>query len=437
MTTRFLQQLTRLVGTPTAHRYLLAVSGGADSNVMAFLFKQAGLECAAAHCNFHLRGEDSNRDMHLVQQLATNWQMPLFVQEFDTLTLVQQSDLSMEMMARKLRYDWFAEIGRDYDYIVTAHHANDSAETMLLNLTRGTGLKGMTSIPETNGKIIRPMLGFTADEIRQFAQQHGIPFAIDYTNNDKHIKRNRVRANIIPQLQLINPNLIETMSRNRKLFQQQYAFYHRNMENVLQSLCHWDDAKCIVDVTLLAQHPDRHLILSELLQNYGFAPTIAEELLQNPQTGTQHHSSSHTLLVNRNNFIIQPIVLHQQQTVVIHNLDELKQRFQVELKTLEKKPVFSKDNRSLYIAKERLIFPVTIRHWQHGDFFHPLGSHGKQKLSDFFNNQKIDNFTKQQIQLFCIGEDIAWIIGYRSDERYKLHNDSIYYYKITDNEQLW
>lgn len=434
MMMRFLQQLTRLVGTPAAHRYLLAVSGGADSNVMTFLFRQAGLKCAVAHCNFHLRGEDSNRDMRLVQQLANDWQMPLFVQEFDTPTLVQHSELSMEMLARKLRYDWFAEIGRDFDYIVTAHHANDAAETMLLNLTRGTGLKGMTSIPETNGKIIRPMLDFSADEIRQYARQHDIPFAIDCTNSDEHIKRNRVRNSVIPQLQLLNPNLIETMGHNRKLFQQQYAFYHRQMENILQNLCRWDDAKCIVDASLLAQQPDRTLILSELLQNYGFAPAIAEELLQNPKTGTQHHSVTHTLLVNRNTFIIQPVAQPQQQTIVIQNLEELQQWFQVELKPMEEKPTFSKDNRTLYIAEERLTFPVTLRHWQHGDFFHPLGSPGKQKLSDFFNNRKIDNFTKQQIRLFCIGTDIVWIIGYRSDERYKLHNDSSFYYKITDNE---
>lgn len=434
MTGRFWQQLSLLVGTPETHRYLLAVSGGADSNVMAFLFRQAGLDCALAHCNFHLRGDDSNHDMQLVQQLAADWQMPLFVQEFDTPTLVRQSDLSMEMLARKLRYDWFAEVGRDYDYIVTAHHANDAAETMLLNLTRGTGLKGMTSIPETNGKIIRPMLCFTAEEIRQFAQQHGIPFAIDCTNSDEHIKRNRVRASIIPQLQLLNPNLIETMSRNRKLFQQQYAFYRRQMDEVLQRVCHHDGHNCIVDVPLLTQHSDHNLILTELLQNYGFAPTIAEELLQDPKTGTQHHSPTHSLLVNRSTLIIQPQVQPQQQQIVIQNIEELEQWFQVERKTIDEWPTFNKDNRSLYISEERLTFPIILRHWRHGDFFHPLGCKGKQKLSDFFNNQKIDNFTKQQIRLFCIGDDIVWIIGYRSDERYKLRNDSNFYYKITDNE---
>jgi len=437
MMTRFLQRLSKLVGNPVNHRYLLAVSGGADSNVMAFLFRQTGLDCAIAHCNFHLRGDDSNRDMRLVQQLAEAWQMPLFVQEFDTPTLVQHSDLSMEMMARQLRYDWFAEIGRDFDHIVTAHHANDAAETMLLNLVRGTGLKGMTSIPETNGKIIRPLLDFSAEEIRLYARQHAIPFAIDCTNSDEHIKRNRVRANVIPQLQVLNPSLIETMSRNRRLFQQQYNFYRRQMNQQIETLCHHDGEILEIDAAQLAQNSDSELILSELLQEYNFVPTIAAELLQLPQTGTQYHSATHTLLVNRDTYLIQPFSQQKQEQMVIHNLDELQQWFQVERKPSTEKPVFTKDNRTLYLPEEQLVFPVTIRHWQHGDAFHPLGSKGKQKLSDFFNNQKIDGFTKQQISLFCVGDDIVWIIGYRSDERYKLRNDTDFYYKITENEKHW
>ena len=169
MRERFGREMERLVGAPGQYRYLLAVSGGADSCVMALLFRQAGLDFAIAHCNFHLRGADSDRDMELVRALAQQWEVPLFIEEFDTLALQQGSGLSVEMMARQLRYDWFAKIGKDFDYIVTAHHANDAAETVLLNLCRGTGLKGLTAIPERNGNIIRPLLAFTAREIRESA----------------------------------------------------------------------------------------------------------------------------------------------------------------------------------------------------------------------------------------------------------------------------
>ena len=221
MIQQFASELKRLVGEIDQYRYLLAVSGGADSSVLAHLFHSAGLNFAVAHCNFHLRGEDSNRDMCEVQSLAQSLNVPFFLKEFDTLALQKNSGRSVEMMARELRYDWFEEIGRDYDFIVTAHHANDAAETMLLNLCRGTGLKGVASIPEKNGKIIRPLLNFSASEIRTFAQKHNISYVFDYTNDDETIKRNRIRKSVIPILEELNPNLICTLSHNRKIFQKQ------------------------------------------------------------------------------------------------------------------------------------------------------------------------------------------------------------------------
>ena len=223
MLNRFLQELQALAGENALHkRYLLAVSGGADSTVMATLFHEAGLSFAIAHCNFHLRGADSDRDMRFVQQLAAQWQVPLYLQEFDTLTLQKNSGKSVEMVARELRYTWFSEIAGDYDFIVTAHQSTDAAETMLLNLCRGTGLKGLCGIPSKNGKIIRPMLVFTAEEIRQYAEDHHIAYVEDITNRDEEISRNRIRHLVIPQMETLNPQFVSTTATSRQILQRQY-----------------------------------------------------------------------------------------------------------------------------------------------------------------------------------------------------------------------
>ena len=222
MLSRFLQELRLLVGPDfRLNRYLLAVSGGADSTVMGSLFHDAGLTFAVAHCNFHLRGEDSNRDMLFVENLATQWRAPILIRDFDTLTIQQNSGKSVEMVARDLRYSWFRELSTDFDSIVVAHNCTDNAGTQLLNLCRGTGLKGLCGIPPVNGKIIRPLLAFTSREIRQYAEKQGIAHVEDYTNMDESISRNRIRHSVLPQLECINPQFLAKKESNRHIMQRQ------------------------------------------------------------------------------------------------------------------------------------------------------------------------------------------------------------------------
>ena len=228
MLKRFLQELQTLAGDDALRKhYLVAVSGGADSTVMGSLFHDAGLTFTIAHCNFHLRGEDSNRDMRFVKDLAIHWQVPFLLREFDTLTIQHNSGKSVEMVARELRYEWFKELSIEFDFIVIAHNSTDNTETQLLNLCRGTGLKGLCGIPPKNGKIIRPLLAFTAQEIRQYAENHNLAYVEDYTNKDESIMRNRIRHAVIPQLERINPQFLTTTERNRHLLQRQYAYYQK------------------------------------------------------------------------------------------------------------------------------------------------------------------------------------------------------------------
>lgn len=431
MKLRFSQSMTNLVVEPQAYRYLLTVSGGVDSCVMATLFRDAGLDFAIAHCNFHLRGEESNRDMRHVQAFAQHLGVELFVKEFDTPTLQQHSGLSMEMLARKLRYDWFSEIGGNFDFIVTAHHANDAAETMLLNLTRGTGLKGLCSIPDRNGKLIRPLLDFTSTEILDYAHRNHIQYVEDSSNSDENIKRNRIRHTVIPSLTQLNPNLIHTLSHNCHVFQQQYAFYQRQMDELKRELITHKEGVDSIRWSDLNSHPDRAIILYEILSDYGFSTATIETIRSVLPSGSMFQSSSHTLMVNRDELLIKQNGLAHTESYTFNTIEALQPFFDIEEVHTEHNIAFEKDNNILFLPKRLLSWPVTIRYWQHGDYFYPLGSSGKQKLSDFFTDHKIDRFTKQQIPLFCVGEDIIWIIGYRSDNRYKLTSSDTDYYRIT------
>jgi tRNA(Ile)-lysidine synthase len=434
MLKRFLQKLHTLAGSNALHkRYLLAVSGGADSTVMATLFHEAGLQFAIAHCNFHLRGTDSDRDMQFVQELAARWNVQVFVREFDTLNIRKDSGKSVEMVARELRYKWFEEIMTDFDHLVTAHHANDAAETQLLNLTRGTGLRGLCGIPPVNGKTIRPMLPFTAKEIRQYAEDHHIAYVDDYTNHDEKISRNRIRHSVIPQLEAINPQFLHTNIRTRQILQQQYAFYQKHLRAEIQDMLTDKDGDIRINLQKLAQNENILLILYEILHKYGFTADTVENIIINNKipVGRYFYSDSHILLIDRESLIIQPRFEEEENVLAeIYSMADLKTYFIVEELEYQNDMVFSKNPNVFYIPKEKLTFPVLIRKWNPGDWFYPLGAPGSQKLSDYFTDHKIDRFTKERIRLLSINDQIAWIIGYRSDERFKLTPQTKMYYRL-------
>lgn len=437
MLNRFLQELQALAGENALHkRYLLAVSGGADSTVMATLFHEAGLSFAIAHCNFHLRGADSDRDMRFVQQLAAQWQVPLYLQEFDTLTLQKNSGKSVEMVARELRYTWFSEIAGDYDFIVTAHQSTDAAETMLLNLCRGTGLKGLCGIPSKNGKIIRPMLVFTAEEIRQYAEDHHIAYVEDITNRDEEISRNRIRHSVIPQMETLNPQFVSTTATSRQILQRQYAYYQKHIAADIQKVVSEQNGQCRINRSKLAECDALELVLYEILNEYGFPAIVSEKLSVNSffQPGKQFFSDTHILLIDRDFLLIQPKANSEEACVNIVSQEELSQYFDIEEFEYQKDMVFEKNPDILYLPKDKLTFPLQIRSWRSGDYFYPLGTKGRQKLSDFFTDHKIDRFTKSKIRLLCSEDQIIWIIGWRSDERFKIQEKNTICYKICNRK---
>lgn len=434
MEENFKQHIAQLVPQAQEKRFLLAVSGGADSSVLAYLFHQCVFSFAIAHCNFHLRGEDSDKDMELVRKKAEQYGVPYFEREFDTIAFQKQESLSLEMAARQLRYDWFAQIDGDFDYLVTAHNANDNAETFLLNMCRGTGLKGLTGIPEQNGKLLRPLLLFSSAQIRRFADEKGIEYRNDASNFSEAFQRNKIRLSVLPKLEELNPELISTFSRNIDLLKRQYDFYQQQMGNTLSSMVEKENDTLRISIEKLKECEDPALVLYEILKDYGFNASSVEQILESlvKSSGKLFYSSQYQVLKDRKHLIVNPIESVCAKEKSIENIKDLeKQGFIVEEYTMEETPDYELNPAILYVDAQKLNFPLILRHWREGDRFHPFGMKGSKKLSDFFIDQKINLLEKRSVPVLCSGDKIVWLVGFRGDDRFKVDHQTKKYYKIT------
>ncbi len=429
----FYAHLHTLVENLHRKKFLLTISGGKDSVALAHLFYQLQLSFSLAHCNFHLRGEDSNNDMKFVQDLAKKWQIPLYVKEFDTLAEQQKTDKSIEMVARELRYHWFDEIGASFDYIVTAHHANDNAETVLLNLTRGTGLKGMIGIPEINGKYLRPLLPFTVDDILQYVEDEHLSYCIDQTNFSEIFHRNRMRHTVLPALTSINPQIIATFTRNIHHFQQQFNFLQYEIEQYRNRFTEKNDHQFSINIRELTSHPYASLLLYEFLKPYHFSFLVTREIFKalEGESGKTFFSPTHTLVKNRDTLIVQKREENQPLNFSFQTIEELTNYgFSVDLQLNNGTVIYGRNPNIIYVDAKKLQSPFQLRNWETGDYFYPFGMRGKKKLSDFFVDQKIDKFSKYQTPLLCSNGEIVWVVGLRADNRFKIDAQTTHYYKI-------
>lgn len=433
MVEQFRQHIEQLVPFAQEKKYLLTVSGGADSSVMAWLFHHCGFDFAIAHCNFHLRGEESDKDMLLVREMAKNYGVRYFEQEFDTLDYQKQHGLSLEMAARELRYHWFAQIFTDFDFVVTAHNANDNAETFLLNMTRGTGLRGLTAIPEKTTTLLRPLLRFSSAQIRRFAAEKGIAYRNDASNESEAFQRNKIRLSVMPKLEELNPELIPVFSRNIDLLKRQYCFYQRKMDEIKFSLLAEEGEMLRISIDKLSKCEDPSLVLFEILKDYGFNASEVEQILDSLEksSGKCFYSSRYQVVKDRKYLIVSPIETAQQVEKKIDKIEDLVALgFTVEKFPISVAPVFTSDSDILYVDAKKLVFPLILRHWQEGDRFCPFGMQGSKKLSDFFIDQKINLLEKKNVQVLCSADKIVWLVGLRSDDRFKIDHQTENYYKI-------
>lgn len=421
-------------------KLLLAVSGGIDSVVLAHLLKDSGFDFALAHCNFQLRGEDSNSDETFCRDLALKLNVVIYIQAFDTKAYCQKHKTNVQLAARKLRYDWFNTLLglHGYNYLLTAHHANDLTETVFINLLRGTGINGLKGIPEKNEKTIRPLLNFSREEIEGYATTNGIAYRTDQSNSEDKYERNFIRLHIIPLLKKLNPQLEDVFIKNTFHFYQEAGMVQDYLENRATEMITQIPEALFIQKKKLRQEAHAESVLHHLLKGYGFNATQEKNILENVRKGALpgkvFNSPSHKLVIDRNDLVIKKINENLHHTINLTSLNELKKIPNLKLRRLN---TFSMPKQyELLICEDQLIFPLTFRLKKNGDRFKPFGMKGFKLLSDFFKDEKLNAFEKENCKLLVNGNgDIIWVVGYRSDERYRVKKTDKNLIKLSFAEQ--
>ena len=400
--------------------YLVALSGGADSVCLLHVLLRLSYHVEAVHCNFHLRGEESNRDEAFVRQLCQEHQVPLHLAHFDTREYAQLHKVSIEMAARQLRYRYFEQLRNDIgaEAICVAHHRDDSIETILLNLVRGTGIRGLTGIKPRNGNIIRPLLCVSRQEIEKYLKDENQSYVTDSTNlNADEAIRNKIRLQILPLLREINPSVSESIQRTAERLSE----VEKVVNNVLEEQTESDE----LSLQNIKQFPSPEILLFKLLTPYGFTPTVIEQLSQNldAPSGRLYQSSTHELVIDRERLIIEP---RQQQlptlripepgTYVFGQTSSMKFSFNI-----VNGHQLTRNNNCACLDANKVRFPLIIRPTQTGDRFVPFGMHGSRLVSDFLTDLKLTIFEKRrQLVVTDASSNIVWLVGLRPDNRFCL-----------------
>ena len=403
-------------------RLFLAVSGGMDSMVLLQLFHQLNYEIAVLHCNFSLRNLESDGDEEFVKYYCESKKIPLFVQKFDTKQFAEDAKLSIQVAARKLRYDWFYEqlADENFDYILTAHHLDDSLETFLINLTRGTGLEGLTGIPAQNDKIIRPFLPFSRVEIEKYIQENNLQWREDSSNASDKYFRNKVRHAIVPVLKELNPNLLSSFQNTIENLQQAQSLVEDASKLVFQIVVQEEANQLKFNLIELLKLPNYAAYLYQWLKDFGF--TAWEDIydLVTAQSGKQVFSESHILLKDRDFLILYAKEIHsdKEEYFIPKELQEVKVPLKISFCNIN--DISNTNSNCIFVDEDFLQFPLTIRKWEEGDYFYPLGMLGKKKLSKYFKDEKMSLIDKSNQWLLCSDNQIVWVIGKRQDERFKI-----------------
>lgn len=406
-------------------KLIIAISGGIDSVVLTHMCKALGLDIALAHCNFGLRGEESDADEAFLIALADNLNLEIFIERFATESYAKDAKLSIQMAARELRYRWFEELVTilKFDNVLVAHHADDNLETFFINLSRGTGLDGLIGIPEINGYIVRPFLPFSRDEISLYAADHNLSWREDSSNSSTKYLRNKLRHDVVPILKDINPQWLQNFSATQMHLRDSKQLIDDYMSQVYKDVVTPDKDMLKFNISKLKKYPNPKAYLFELLKPYKF--TAWQDILHllESQAGKQVFSETHRLLKDRD-FLILTSKNPKPKTIetsylVNKNLDDLKAGFG----TVIFEDVFElgqATSQSIYVDKDKIKAPLTIRKWEQGDYFYPIGMHGKKKLSKYFKDEKLSLLEKEAIWVLCSQNAIVWVIGRRADNRFKI-----------------
>ncbi len=408
-------------------KLLVAFSGGVDSVVLVDLLHKAGYKIELAHCNFQLRGNEANDDTAFCESYAKSISAFFHAIYFDTVTYASTHKLSIQMAARELRYDWFKGLKKEhhFDHILTAHHANDNIETLLVNLIRGTGIKGLQGIPEKQHDMVRPLLFATKEEIRAYAVKNKLVFREDSSNQEVKYKRNFIRHHIIPQLKTLNPSLEATIHTSVQFFKQSSDIVSEFANLKFNQICKEENDLMQIDISLLKNEPQKETLLFEWLYPKGFKTNqiqqLSEVLMSNSYIGKLFSSATYQLLVDRQYIYVKLLTSSQSDlSYTIHSISDTL-HLPITLRISETSHNdFSLDTKTISISLTSLLFPLTLRKWKKGDKFKPFGMKGFKKLSDFFKDQKLSLFEKEQVWILENPEHIIWLVGYRLDDRCRI-----------------
>lgn len=413
-------------------KVLLAISGGLDSVSLCHLLMGCDVELFLAHCNFQLRGEESLKDEQLIEKMADRFNLELHIQRFNTLSYATENNLSIQMAARDLRYAWFDDLLKEnhYDYLVTAHHADDNLETFFINLSRGSGIEGLTGIPEKNDKTIRPLLPFSRKEIEAYAHAHDIEWREDQSNAENAYLRNRIRNELMPVLKTVLPSLPKNIKKTLSHLKEAHLVLEDKIEEIQAQVVELGPKITKIDIDRLRSLEYPRFYLFHILGNYGFNQWDDIESLLEAQSGKMVFSDSHRLLKDREMLWLQKLsdLPSEEALYSISELDTSVELDRITLtleridsvKTVDSRVFLKEGKRLVFFDLDQLIFPLIVRKWQKGDYFIPKGMTGRKKLSKYFKDEKLSVAEKENIWLLCSGDNVIWIIGHRADERFKI-----------------
>lgn len=410
---------------------LLAVSGGIDSMVMADLFFKADYKTGIAHCNFSLRGRDSDLDEDLVRKYASANNIPFYSIKFKTQEYADKKGLSVQMAARELRYEWFEKIRIEngYSSIAVAHNLNDNIETLLINLARGTGITGLAGMRPVSNNIIRPLLFATRSDIEDYCKKNKIKYREDRSNAETKYTRNRIRHIIIPELKKINPSIEKTLGETLIRLRETDELFSGIINGIRNTLSLNEEEKTSFLVEKLKNYLQENTVLFEIFRPYGLSGSQTGDLKDViiGKTGGQLFTSSHRIVKNRNMIVVTPSEKMPYSEYKISAMEELKMiPFIASVKSVNISPGFAitDDKLTAWLDENEVEYPMIIRKWQNGDFFYPLGMKTKKKISDFLIDIKKSLIEKEKIFVLESGGKIAWVIGERIDDRFRIKPSS-------------
>ncbi|HLK27389.1 MAG TPA: tRNA lysidine(34) synthetase TilS [Puia sp.] len=433
-------------------KLLLAVSGGMDSVVLCELCYQSGFDFVIAHCNFQLRGEESNRDESFVNQLAQKYNKEIFIKRFETEKYAADNKVSIQVAARELRYEWFEEIVRSSEfrveardpelltpnYILTAHHRDDNIETVLMNFFKGTGIAGLHGILSKQEKVIRPLLFATKEELKQFATENNLQWVEDSSNESDKYSRNYFRHQIIPLIEKIYPGAIHNLSANIFRFSEIEILYRQSIDLHKKKLLEQKQNEIHIPVLKLKKSEPLKTIVYEIIKGYHFSSNQLDEVvdLLDSESGKYIQSSSHRIIKNRNWLIISPNNFEEARNIIIDEVGNWQlSNGKLHLEILSATNYKLQTTNSIaQLDADKIKFPLLIRKWKQGDYFYPLGMKKKKKLSRFFIDNKLSQTEKEKVFVIEMNKKIIWVAGMRIDERFKITPHTKEVLKISFNK---